>query len=115
MAYVTKSSRPFVYGAFHIKQMLPPQGTKPPFALEILREFSSNELIAKIYQSTGSSWVPVQPQSLNSFEWFSLYGKTRGKMKIAFQMEGSGPWDVEHFREESDETGLYVAVALKRT
>jgi hypothetical protein len=32
---------------------------------------------------------------------------------LFFEMEGSGRWEVEHFREESDETGPYVAVALK--
>jgi len=28
-------------------------------------------------------------------------------------MEGSGYWEVVNFRNESDETGPYVAVALK--
>jgi hypothetical protein len=30
-----------------------------------------------------------------------------------FDMEGSGHWTVLHFRTESDETGIYVAVALR--
>ncbi len=120
MAYVTKSSRPFVYGTFHfkalpgLKRTVPaPPGPRPPFALEILREFSANELIGKLYQDVNGAWVPMQPQWLSSFDWGAMYEKSRGKIKIVFDMAAAGVWDVEHFREESDETGLYVAAALR--
>src|SRR5215468_5787039 len=33
---------------------------------------------------------------------------------IVFDMQGSGPWEVLHFRIESNESGPYVAVALRQ-
>lgn len=109
MVYVSK--RPFVYGDFSIgpKKGLPPPFQ--PFAVEILREFSSTEFIGKLYERSGSNWEPASRHGLARHQWYVLYQKVR--RLLSFHMEGSGVWEVQNFRDESDETGPYVAVALK--
>ena len=110
MAYVTKTSRPFVYGAFYVAGPLPPVEGRP-YALEILREYSASEFIGKVYFNTPSGWTPMAPYMLAQQSW---YARTKRHGKLLFNMEGSGPWEVLHFREESDETGTYLAAALRR-
>src|SRR5713101_200918 len=114
MVYV-KTNRPFVYGDFvfgsHPYGLSPPPGVQP-FAIEILREYSANEFIGKLYsKASGGNWLPASRYGLSNYKWYQLFAKV--KRNLFFEMEGSGPWEVEHFREESDETGPYLAVALR--
>jgi hypothetical protein len=110
MVYVTTNKRPFVYGSFRPANSFPSLH-QAPFAVEILREYSANEFIGKLYEKSLNTWVPVQPFRLPLYDWYAK--STKSKAKLFFFMEGSGRWEVQHFREESDEMGLYVAVALK--
>jgi len=115
MVYISKADRPFVYGDFAFgpprSRLSAPPGMQP-FAVEILREYSANEFIGKLYQRTPiGGWRPASLQDLSKYQWFSLYSKVR--RHLHFEMEGSGRWEVEHFREESNESGPYLAVALK--
>src|SRR5229473_239108 len=106
MAYVT-TNRSFVYGIFYIKAMGRPAlraVPENPFAIEILREFSASEFIGKLYQRVSNAWVPMPLNALNDYPWYGVYLRTKGRAKLVFYMEGSGEWDVQHFREESDET-----------
>jgi hypothetical protein len=108
----------FVYGTFvwpgKKKQLLPPPPSMLPdtFALEVLREYSATELIGKLYRREfGSGWSPVPPTAAAALDWYTFFSKT-GK-NLIFRMEGSGYWEVLNFRNESDEKGLYLAVALQ--
>jgi len=114
---VTQPNRTFVYGRFlwpgksgfeRLKGLLGP----PEIAIEILREFSPVELIGKVYYrgSTGV-WVPVDPGNAPSYEFYKWYSKS--KRVVFFEMEGAGRWNVVYFRNESDQAGPYLAVALK--
>lgn len=82
-----------------------------PFAIEILQEFSSGELVGKLYDRSGANWEPASQYGLLRHNWYKMCQKVR--RALTFNMEGSGVWDVQNFRDESDETGPYVAVALK--
>jgi hypothetical protein len=88
---------------------------EPEFAIEIIREYSANELIGKLHRkSTSGQWVPVDPGTLESPQWkLRFSGTSPGKWK--FEMAGSGLWKVLHLRIESDETGPYVAIALRHS
>jgi hypothetical protein len=127
-------SRRFVYGTFHWpgrEKQQPPRrpsvpfvGAQPlsgwePLALEILREYGANELIGKLYfKGNFNQWVPLEPARLSDIEWFKWFTKLGSNARHSpsvfyFDMEGSGRWGVLHFRNESDETGPYVALALR--
>jgi len=130
---VEKSKR-FVYGTFHWPgdQLTPPPRPHVPLvvvtrpltahdqvAIEILREYGANELIGKMYYKGAlNQWLPIEPRSIADVAWYTVFHKmppaarTNTKMYY-FHMEGSGRWSVLHFRTESDETGPYVAVALR--
>jgi hypothetical protein len=121
--YVTPQ-KTFVYGTFRwpgrgrlsvhsVLSGVPMKGAaRRDTALEILREFSTTELVGKIYVfGLNNSWLPVQPGSIGGYLWYDHFEKQR--THTYFDMEGSGLWEVLHFRNESDETGLYVAVALR--
>jgi hypothetical protein len=86
---------------------------EPEFAVEVIREYSANELIGKLYRKSNSGqWMPVDPGTLESPEWKESFpGCLPGGWK--FEMAGSGVWKVLHLRIESDETGPYVAIALR--
>jgi hypothetical protein len=60
-----------------------------------------------------SSWVPLQVDDLRSQLWFGGY--EQGRKNFVFDMSGAGPWEVLYFRDESDESSLYVAVAIRNT
>lgn len=128
-------SKRFVYGKFHWpskERELEPL-PRPPFvlpgtakptawdqvALEVLREYGANELIGKIYfKGNFNQWVPAEPSQVTDLEWFKWYLKLPTQARDAkhgyyFDMVGSGRWEVLHFRNESDETGPYVAMALR--
>ena len=87
-------------------------------AIEILREYGANELIGKVYRRGDNNWVPIEPSQVAHVEWFKWFHKIGKEARhhpniFYFDMEGSGRWIVLHFRNESDETGPYVAVALQ--
>lgn len=120
----------FVYGE------LQPQGLgrffsraagndQPEFAVEIIKEYSANELVGKLYRRGYSGqWTPVDPGTLESPEWQQHFSGRSGGPRMPrfgareipewkFEMAGSGVWKVLHLRVESDETGPYVAIALR--
>ena len=88
-------------------------------AIEILREYSANELLGKLYiMGAGERWTPASFAVLEQSEWYKFYLNLGPEARNAtvlfhFEMEGSGRWKVLHFRAESDNTGPYVAVALQ--
>jgi len=88
---------------------MPPPPGMAPFAIEILREFSTAEFVGKLFARVGDSWRPSTKYGLANYEWYGDYQKGE---RLYFDMEGSGRWQV-HFREESDDSGPYVAAALK--
>jgi hypothetical protein len=111
-----KTNRIFVYGDFFVGKRAGLTPIMQPFALEILREFSSTEFVGKIYVRVNDSWVPATQTLLFNYHWYTLYQKEPSHVaakKLYFSMEGSGIWQVENLRDESDESGPYVAVALK--
>src|SRR5262245_29721657 len=79
-------------------------------AVEILREYSASEFIGKLYVHQANTWVPLSVYALSDFEWYKWFNKNR---VLYFEMPGPENWKVLHFRQESDETGPYVAVALQ--
>jgi len=83
----------------------------PEFAVEIIREYGANELVGKLYRKGHSGeWVPVDPGTLESSGWRERFPKGSPSR---FEMAGSGAWRVLHLRIESDQTGPYVAIALR--
>lgn len=83
----------------------------PSVAIEILREFSTSELIGKVYtKGPAGGWVPVDPGALKDQDWYDY--KEKG-WHVRFDMEPTGRWDVLNFRIESDERGPYLAAALR--
>ncbi len=111
MGYV-KVNKTFVYGDFFFSKRrdpIPPRGGQP-FAIEILREFSTTELIGKLYLRAGGSWVAATRDALTNFEWYRMKIPPRF---LFFAMEGSGIWHVQNLRDESDDSGPYIAVALR--
>src|SRR5208282_897932 len=111
MGYV-KVSRTFVYGDFVLskRRTVPPPPGGQPFAIEILREFSTTELIGKLYMRAGSGWVAATRAALTNLDWYRMKVPTR---MVFFAMEGSGTWHVQNLRDESDDSGPYIAVGLK--
>jgi hypothetical protein len=116
MAYAM-TNRTFVYGDFFFSKKRP--GLPPvmqPFAIEILREFSTTELIGKLYVRAAGTWSVAARGALANFEWYSFsqkVGPSAASRFLYFVMEGSGVWQVQHLRDESDDSGPYIAVALK--
>jgi hypothetical protein len=123
-----KVNRTFVYGDFFTskKHSLPP--IMQPFAIEILREFSTTEFVGKLFYRAGGSWLPANRSMLHNHKWFENYQKSLNQAKkihrglsmeeefqstLFFAMEGSGIWRVQNIRDESDDSGPYIAVALK--
>ena len=113
-----KSQNPFVYGTF--LTFLPQLGMTPPpppveegpdFAIEILREFNPSEFVGKLYTRARGNWSLFPADALRKAFWFETFSKAR--THIVFDMQGSGAWEILHFRIESDEGGTYVAVALR--
>ncbi|PYV93059.1 MAG: hypothetical protein DMG05_02705 [Acidobacteria bacterium] len=115
-----KTGKTFVYGEFTSMNMKKLKGLgglpHPPgwheFAIEILREFSPTQLVGKLYSREGTTWLPVDPARATRYDWYESY--TEGK-PLHFDMAGSGLWRVLHFRDESDENGPYIAVALEHS
>jgi hypothetical protein len=112
-------NRTFVYGDF-IFGKRPPAPRPPgrqPFAVEILREFSTTEFVGKLFVKVGNSWLPATQGTLVNQKWYQIYQKLPATAPVSkvlfFEMEGSGIWQVQHLRDESDDSGPYIAVALK--
>lgn len=109
--------KPFVYGSFYpaaglgaLARREVPAGYSP-YALEILREFSSSEFIGKVYQLSPSlQWIILRPEDAGSMQWYHL--ALRNPNMVRFDMQGSTKWKVQNVRTETDEQGTYVAVAL---
>ena len=119
MVIVTQRGKPFVYGQFiwPKKRFELLQGLAAPpgwedVAIEILREFSPTDLIGKLYyMSPHGTWAQMDLGRASQHGWYNWFSKT--KKSLYFYMDGSGAWQVIHFRNESDESGPYVAVALQ--
>jgi hypothetical protein len=86
-------------------------------AIEILREYSATEFIGKLYARTPNfTWAVMDTTGLDNQEWYRWTKGPLGRhMPLKFIMEGGDTWKVLHFRFESDETGPYVAIALKHS
>lgn len=132
---MVERGRRFVYGRFHwptekvgrpkelpllSPALAPSLSAWDQFAIEIIREYGANELIGKLYgKSVANAWTPIEPsRAASSLDWFKWYQKLDAHTRqipglFSFEMEGSGTWNVLHFRNESDQTGPYVAVALR--
>lgn len=118
LAMSPRSQQIFVYGTFLWIQKPKTQaffGTadEPDIALEILREFRASEFVGKLYtKPVIGDWTIAQFEQIRQTAWYEVSEKA--PQFIVFDMQGSGPWEVLHFRIESDESGPYVAVALHR-
>ena len=116
-------SRVFIYGHFAIGggafgslgRINPPPDTLAPQAIEILREPSVLELIGKVYVLTASrNYQPVTPFGVSSFSWYTDFqsASKRGE-PFYFKAERGDSWHVKWMRQESDESGPYIAIGLK--
>jgi hypothetical protein len=84
---------------------------EPSIGIEVLREFGALELRGKIYSWQVNGWAPMQPGIAESQVWYQVL--KRFSKNVVFEMRGSGVWDVQYFRQESDANGAYMGVALK--
>ncbi len=113
-----RSPQTFVYGTFiwPKKTFLNVPTRKdifPDIALEILREFSASEFVGKLYTKPYfGNWTVSQLAEIKQADWYAAFESS--KQHCMFIMQGSGTWEVLHFRAESDESGPYVAVALRQ-
>ncbi len=115
-----KGQQTFVYGNFLWLGMRKKAGGfygevqtgEPDVAVEILREFGASEFVGKLYLKPSGSWTIARIAQIRQMPWYVAFEKT--PQTFAFDMQGSGPWEVLHFRTESDEFGGYVAVALRQ-
>ena len=119
MGYV-RVNKTFVYGDFFLGKKARSNPVLPgtqPFAIEILREFSTTEFVGKLFYRAGGSWLPMNRSMLYNTNWYSIYQRivtSHSPSKLLFfEMEGSGVWQVQLLRDESDDSGPYIAVALK--
>ena len=119
----------FIIGAEALRNRLPffPAGqslSPPPLppsldlsteAIEILREFSPLELIGKVYTlGSGRNYAPVTPLGVRNFSWYREYERASRKSEgFYFKVKDGDVWKVLWLRQESDDTGAYIAVALK--
>jgi hypothetical protein len=119
MAYVRTTRAPFVYGKLFFapkKSVFRPPPSDPTIALEILREFSTTEFVGKLYVNVGT-WIPANRPHLAQFGWYQKYDKMKaspiGLELLRLWIDGSGVWKVTFFRDESDESGPYIALGLR--
>lgn len=104
-------ARPRESGAFYALSGRQPG--EPDVAIEILREFGASEFIGKLYtKQITNSWTTAPITQIQQTPWYLAFEKM--PQMFVFDMQGSGPWEVLHFRAESDESGGYVAVALRQ-
>lgn len=118
LATSPRSQQILVYGTFLWIQKPRTQaffGTadEPDMAVEILREFSASEFVGKLFtKPVIGNWTIAKFEEIRQTAWFEVSEKA--PQFIVFDMQGSGAWEVLHFRIESDESGAYVAVALRQ-
>jgi hypothetical protein len=120
--------RTFIYGEFLGAEFFsdsayglapPPRPELATEAIEILREFSLLEFVGKIYVLTPSrNYEPVTPLGVRNYTWYRDYqmaslGKEKGKSKYYFKVKQGDIWRVLWIRQESDDAGPYMAVALQ--
>ncbi len=118
---VAGQRRVFIYGQFldagarGRRRLLAPPPTRASVAIEILREFSALEFIGKIYVlARDGNWQPVTPLGVSQFDWFEKYqDANKKKQQFYFETQERDFWKVLYMRQESDEVGTYMAVALK--
>src|SRR5271170_5906017 len=125
-------SRIFIYGKFlNQREIEPPplwlgqtltaiglphiEPELSPVAIEILREPSVLELIGKVYALTSSrNYHPVTPLGVRNFDWYREYESgSANKEGFYFKAKQGDLWRVPWMRQESDDAGAYIAVALK--
>jgi|ERR1700674_3441683 len=117
--------RVFIYGQFVEDKVAnsplafllppPPETGLSTEAIEILREPSVLELIGKVYVLTSSrNYEPVTPLGVLNFEWYKKYrSATQHRAQFYFSAKNGDLWHVPWMRQESDDAGSYIAVALK--
>lgn len=118
-------NRVFIYGEFENEGSLPTSLTPPPrfrdtlspVAIEVLREFSPLELIGKIYVLVQSgSYQPLTPLGVRNYTWYKEYRMASlgdSSARFSFAVKDGDKWRVLWMRQESDDSGPYIAVALK--
>lgn len=85
----------------------------PDVAVEILREFGVSEFVGKVYMKEAGRWTIARFVQVQQVSWYIAFEKMPPQLFV-FDMQGSAPWQVLHFRAESDESGSYVAIALRQ-
>jgi hypothetical protein len=119
--------RVFIYGNFVDKEERARRGANPAprpptIAVEILREFSATELVGRVYILTGGrNWQPASPDGIRNYTWFQTYYQgyreaqhKRNHGRLYFETQEKDHWGVLYLRQESDESGAYVAVAMQQ-
>lgn len=120
---VAESKRVFIYGNFlnheQKARRLPLPQEAYSNAIEVLREFSATELVGKVYTRTiGGNIQPATPMGAATYNWYRDYleflrsGKSE-EQSLYFETQDGDYWEVLYFRPESDDSGGYVAVALR--
>jgi|ERR1700723_894087 hypothetical protein len=114
----TPQQKTFVYGTFRWPDQPRPVAGKigagpldPDVAIEVLREFGPNEFRGKLYNRLAGVWTPIILDRVRNLDWYLAFQKS--PKHFLFDMQYSGAWEVQYFRAESDEAGLYLSVALK--
>jgi len=119
---VTQQQRkPFIYGRFRWGPQTGKFGQPDRVAIEVLREFSATELVGKLYLMSGSppTWAPADMHAIQGRDWYLWYERVPKSIRekgtsFYFEMEGfKERWIVLYLRGESDDTGPYVAIALR--
>lgn len=95
----------------------PPTPLLPPEAIEILREPSITQLIGKLYHLTPArNYQPVTPFGIGNFTWFAeIRSALKENRKYFFEAAQGDKWLVRWLRQESDDAGSYMAIALEHS
>ena len=120
---VISTKRIFVYGHFLDGRQKAERSPLPietsSVAIEVLREFSATELVGKIYVLVpGRSWQVAFPTESREYDWLRKYETSRrakgGAADVLYFETREGDfWEVLYLRQESDESGPYLAAALR--
>jgi hypothetical protein len=118
-------NRVFIYGRFLSESdyagiygiLPPPLAVLPPFALEILREPSLSEVIGKVYAFVSSTrnYLPVTPYGVSNYSWYKelVLPSSQKQEKLFFDVQNGDKWLVRWVRQESDDSGQYIAAGLQ--
>lgn len=63
-------------------------------------------------KSPSRNWAIAQVAQIEEAPWYVAFNKN--PQVFVFDMQSSGPWQVLNFRTESDESGNYIAIALRQ-